>query len=513
MTDTVRLSPETKADIQGFITSGYGHLPCGAFLFLELKDRTQAQAWLARVLPWVTTATSWRVRPEAGKVKPTYALNITFTLAGLAQMGLPNSALSTFPAEFRAGMASDERARILGDTGMDAPTNWEIGNPSQNKAIHVMLILNAETPAAMNELHDELRAGISQTNGGVIEHADLAQEGNRPEHGKEPFGFFDGVAQPQIKGIKGRGVSTGEFILGYENEYGFLPISPLVPAEMDQHGVLPKPPNPHYASAYCDFGINGSYVVYRKLQQDVAGFWQYLQRETVRFKGEPDPSFMVWLAAKTVGRWPSGAPLVLASEQDQPSLAHDDDFLFAEADPLGLACPFGSHIRRINPRDAIKPSGSRESLHMSARHRLLRRGKPYGDALFDLVALNHLDDRERLKRAIVDLRDDGRPRGIHFLCINASIKSQFEFVQQAWANNPHFNGQPACPLPSAVSDGQDADPAGSLFIPSRPFGLRLAAPPRFVAVRGGAYFFMPSINALRFLARVKTIVLNETPHA
>jgi deferrochelatase/peroxidase EfeB len=150
---------------------------------------------------------------------------------------------------------------------------------------------------------------------------------------------------------------------------------------------------------------------------------------------------------------------------------------------------------------------------MSARHRLLRRGKPFGDALFDLLALDHLNDRERLKRAILNLQDDGRPRGIHFLCINASIKSQFEFVQQAWSNNPHFNGQSACPLPSALTEGQDADPAGSLFIPNRPFGLRMAAPPRFVTMRGGAYFFMPGINALRFLAGAKAMTSTDELHA
>jgi Dyp-type peroxidase family len=500
MTIDERLSPETKADIQGFVTSGYGHLPNSAFLFLGMRDLLQAQAWLMQILPQVTTATSWRIRAEADKVKPARALNIAFTHAGLAQMGLPHRALVTFPAEFRSGMSTDERARSLGDTGMDSPANWEIGNPSHGNAIHVMLVLHADTQAGLNDMRNELRAGFSLTQGGVVEHSELAQEGSRPAHGKEPFGFFDGAAQPQIKGIKGRGVNTGEFILGYENEYGFLPVSPLVPAELDPNHVLPKPANPQHANAYRDFGVNGTYVVYRKLQQDVAGFWQYIQHEAIRCNGEPDPLFMVWLAAKTVGRWPSGAPLVLAPEADQPSFARRDDFLYANTDPLGLACPFGSHIRRTNPRDIIRPSGPRESLHMSARHRLLRRGAPYGRPLFDLTALDHLDDRDRLKRAIVDLRDDNQQRGIHFLCVNTNIKSQFEFVQQAWVNNPHFNGQVVCPIPSAVADGQDADPSGSLFIPGQPFGLRLAAPAKFVKVRGGVYFFMPSMNALRLLA-------------
>lgn len=500
MTVTNRLTPEAKADIQGFITSGYGHLPCGAYLFLKVRDGARARAWLARVVADVTTATSWRVQAGADKVRPGSTLNIAFTHAGLAAMGLPPGALATFPAEFREGMGSHERVRALGDTGKDAPEHWEIGAPAQADALHVMLILTAATPAALESLLGAQRATIAQTDSGVVELSEIAQSGCRPEHGKEHFGFFDGVAQPQIKGIKGRGVATGEFILGYENEYGFLPVSPLVPAALDRASVLSKPANPRLARDYRDLGANGTYVVYRKLQQNVAAFWRYMQQESVRVRGAADPSFMVWLAAKSVGRWPSGAPLVLASDRDQPGFAHRDDFLYAEADPDGLACPFGSHIRRTNPRDSIRPSGPRESLHMSARHRLLRRGKPYGEPLFDLTALDRLDDPARLERAIVDLADDGRARGIHFLCVNANIKSQFEFVQQAWSNNPHFNGAFSTPAPTAVLAGQEADPAGSLLIPGRPFGLRTAAPPKFVATRGGAYFFMPGIAALRFLA-------------
>jgi Dyp-type peroxidase family len=500
MAGTERLTPEAKADIQGFITSGYGHLPCGAYLFLQVRDRVQAQSWLAAILPEVTTATSWRAHAGEDKSKPRATLNIAFTCAGLSRLGLPDTALATFPVEFQTGMGSGERARMLGDTGTDAPEHWEIGGPGHADAIHVILILNAESPAALDEWRTAQRNAILRTNGGVTELADLAQAGSRPDHGKEPFGFFDGVAQPEVKGIKGRGVNTGEFILGYENEYGFLPVSPLVPADLDRSAILPPPANPRLSTAFRDLGANGTYVVYRKLQQDVAAFWQYMQRESVRVLGQVDAGFMVWLAAKIVGRWPSGAPLVLAADQDQPGFAHRDDFLYAEADPHGLACPFGSHIRRTNPRDSIRPSGPRESLHMSARHRLLRRGKPYGEPLFDLTALDRLDDRARLERAIVDLRSDGCARGIHFFCINANIKSQFEFVQQAWSNNPRFNGGLAVAKPSAVLEGQEADPAGSLLIPGRPFGLRTAAPPRFVMTRGGAYFFMPAVAALRFLA-------------
>ena len=161
-------------------------------------------------------------------------------------------------------------------------------------------------------------------------------------------------------------------------------------------------------------------------------------RNLSRVKGELNPQFMVWLAAKMVGRWPSGAPLLLAPDADRPDL-RTDDFLYASVDPDGLACPFGSHIRRTNPRDQVGPAGPVESLHMSARHRILRRGKLYGPPLFDHAALTQPENPEALRR-MLDLQDDHQTRGVHFLCVNASLKDQFEFIQQAWVNNPNFGG-------------------------------------------------------------------------
>ena len=214
--------------------------------------------------------------------------------------------------------------------------------------------------------------------------------------------------------------------------------------------------------------------MYRKLAQDVAAFWRFVGEESVRRHGAADPQFRVWLAAKMVGRWPSGAPLILAPNGDRFDLREPrrDDFLYAHSDPSGLVCPFGSHIRRTNPRDPIGRTLPTESLHMSARHRLLRRGKPYGPPLFDQAVLAR-PDRPAAVVALQTLQDDGQERGVHFLCVNASIKSQFEFVQQVWVNNPAFSGllnnqdpiagdnDPSVPPPAAsgnreapVDDGQ-----------------------------------------------------------
>ncbi|MFN8465908.1 MAG: hypothetical protein U0X20_10170 [Caldilineaceae bacterium] len=488
------LSPAAKADIQGFTTSGYGHLPHSAYLFLTVHDRTQAQQWLRQLWPEVATSASWRVQPGSPKVKPTRTLNIAFTYAGLAALGLPAAALATFPGEFCAGMAA--AARVLGDTGASHPSTWELGGPHSDP-LHVLLILNAATAADLAVFCAEQRALLPTDNDAVVEPAGSAQSGARPESGTEPFGFFDGVAQPQIAGIKGTGVRTGEFVLGYKNEYGFFPVSPVVPHEDDPAGLLPASANPfHGTGRYRDFGCNGTYIVYRKLAQDVAGFWCYLQNESIRLQGRADPKYMVWLAAKMVGRWPSGAPLVLAPDADNPEL-RTDDFMYAQQDAYALRCPFGAHIRRTNPRDHLGRSGRTESLHMTARHRLLRRGKPYGPPLFDPGLLIAPEQPDAL-RAILDLQDDGQPRGVHFLCANTNIKSQFEFVQQVWVNNPAFGGLLGNRDPLAGdNDGQGP---GGMVIPGGQATLRTAPLPRFVNVRGGGYFFMPSISALRYLA-------------
>lgn len=490
------LTPDAKADIQGFVTSGYGHLSHAAYLCVEILDRLQAQSWLQELLPHVTPATSWRARPDAPKERPHRALNLAFTARGLEAIGLSRVALRSFPEDFLDGIASTRRSQILGDWGSSAPEAWEVGGPSA-PPIHLLLMLHATTRAHLDTWLADLRAGLRKRPG-LAEHAAVAQGGYRPSHDREPFGFFDAAAQPQIAGIKGRGVRTGEFVLGYVNEYNFHPASPVVPQAEDPENVLPVSRNPHRAG-YHDLGRHGTFVVYRKLQQDVAGFWTFLRSESVRHKGAPDPDFMIWLASKMVGRWPSGAPLALQPEPGDGPHPPTDDFLYAESDPAGLACPFGSHIRRTNPRDQIRPSGPAESLNMSARHRIMRRGRVYGEPLFDPMLLDRPDDPQT-RRLLLELADDGAARGVHFFCVNASIKRQFEFVQQAWVNNPRFNGLVNNRDPLGGDNDPDAETPSVMIVPGRPEGLRTAPLPRFITVRGGAYLFMPGLRALRYLS-------------
>jgi Dyp-type peroxidase family len=495
---TTRLADDVLADVQGFITSGYGHLSHAAYLCVEFQDAGQARRWLGLVVPVITSASPWPILPSGEKLKPTVAVNIAFTADGLAALGVPSRVMCTFPVEFQEGIAREQRSRILGDTEESDPARWEFGGTGLSP-LHALVIIHAVSVAELDAACDAQRALVAAAAGGVVELPGSMQRGYRPEGNYEPFGFHDGIAQPSIAGISGEGVPTGEFILGYTNHYGIVPPTPVVPAELDPGGLLPSLDNPHHASArWCDLGVNGSYVVYRKLHQDVAGFWQFLRHEAARAGEEDNAGRMVWLAARLVGRWPSGAPLVLAPHADDPRLHDRDDFLY-RGDAEGLSCPIGAHVRRSNPRDDIKPYPAAESRSMSEAHRLLRRARVFGPPLFDPAVL--ADPTSAACRAAMrSLADDGRARGIHFFCVNASIRSQFEFVQQTWCNNPRFGGLNDNKDPITGDNNRTDQPSSHMTIPVRPLPQRTGPLPRFVTVRAGAYLFMPSIRALGFLA-------------
>jgi len=496
-TAPARLSEDALGDIQGFLTSGYGHLPLATYLFLQFHDRARAQAWLEQLAPSITSSAPWPVAPDGTKIKPWSAVNLALTAAGLAALGLPPRVLCSFPIEFQEDIARPHRSAILGDTDESAPARWEVGG-SENPPIHAAVLVHANSPLEMDRVCEAQRRLVQATAGAVSEISSAVQTGYRPESNREPFGFRDGMGQPSIQGLTGKGVPTGEFILGYLNHYGIIAPTPVVDADLDGATILPPLENPYHAHpALRDLGRNGSYVVYRKLQQDVAGFWQFMKREASRARGGEDPAHMVWLASRLVGRWPSGAPIAVTPDTDSPRLGDHDEFLYKD-DPDGFACPLGAHVRRVNPRDVIKPYGHEQSLSMSEAHRLLRRGRVFGPPLFDPQVLDA--PASPGGEVLRDLRDDGEPRGIHFLCVNASIKSQFEFVQQTWCNNPRFSGLHDNKDPIAGNNGCPGDPPSYMTIPGGPVPLRTAAVPRFVTVKGGAYLFMPSLAALRFLA-------------
>jgi Dyp-type peroxidase family len=452
-------------DIQGLFARGYRKHRYARFTVFTLPGQAAGGALLELLewlLPRLTTAA-----PFSGDV----AVQVAFTASGLRRLGLPERVVAGFAAEFVEGITDANRSRFLGDVGESDPRHWAWGGPDGPPA-DGLLMLYAADPDLLGRRQAEL--------GRQLARADIRETTELPTRelgDTEPFGFHDGISQPIIAGLPGatqaqRIVSAGEFVLGYPNARGQLTDRPLLPASDDPTRLLLPDPA---GSGTVDFGRNGSYLVLRQLEQDVDGFWRFLDAATRRADGSGNPGHRTALAAKMIGRWPSGAPLVKAPDQDIPALGDDNDFGYAD-DPLGLACPVGAHIRRANPRDSLAP-GPAASLDTSDLHRLLRRSRSYGPA------------------------GDGRGNGtgIYFICLAGNLARQFEFVQHTWLNSATFNGL----YDDADTITGSHRPAGGTFtVPARPVRRRYRDLPQFVRTRGGAYFFMPGVSAVRYLAQL-----------
>ncbi len=476
--DPERLDPP---DTQGLMVSSYKDMTCAAYLLFRVSDPRAARAWLSRLADHVTTAEG----PQ-----PVRSLNVALTYEGLVSLGLSVDTLRTFPHAFRDGMASARRSRKLGDTQESAPANWDWG--SKVNEVHVLLLLYGVNEEALEELVGRQRAKAEAAGLRLVQ----SLEAGRQPDSKEHFGFADGVGQPVIEGSGNYArqfqrtnhateLKAGEFMLGYHNEYGVPAPGPTVNPADDPGRRLPPAARVDEEVRH-DLGRNGSYLVFRQMAQHVAEFWRFLDEATKGPDGKSDPTARDRLGAKCVGRWRSGAPLVKHPDCDPHDGAvtaqPENDFEFARDDPVGFACPIGAHIRRANPRDSLGPNPE-TALKSARRHRLLRRGRSYGDRLADVFV------------------EDGIPRGLHFICLNADIERQFEFVQQTWIDNGVFGGlfRESDPLMG------NQEPTDRLFTIQRdPVRARVHGLRRFVTVKGGAYFFLPGLRALRYLATAKT---------
>ena len=451
-----------------------------------------------------------RVVPERERGKPHVGLTLAFTWSGLQELKVDPVTLETFPEPFKEGMAA--RAHLLGDSGESAPSAWEgwLGNRNIHGMMGV-LVSSVETATGVPY------AGGSGHGHGGASHASesvrgapklfsntatlakrLSRSGEQPpaeivglerisglrilqlEVGYTPrkqfqgeryrvehFGFRDGVSQPFVDlGLRppppGGGtprrdgtwapVAPGEIFLGHPDEDGLRAIQP----------------------ANAELRSNGTYMVFRKLAQDVVGFHHFIQASA------RDKTHEQALAAKMFGRWQNGAPLVRHPRQTKWYGASErhliNDFRFHAEDPHGLRCPVGSHVRRVNPRD-------QQLRDVAKRHRILRQSIPYGGELIERP-----EDW------------DGEERGLLFICYNARIDAQFEFIQREWINGGELFGQVGldkCPITGANS-GALAD---AFQIPGSPAALTHI--PRLVLTRGGDYFFVPSLDALKGLAEGK----------
>ncbi|MEP7049923.1 MAG: peroxidase [Pseudomonadota bacterium] len=499
--------PLEFTDIQGLVLSGYGEKPAARYVVFEIVDAERVRAWLSRTLSTFQFGTFRRSAPQAPPFLDDLCINIAFTHEGFRRFGLPASTLNGFSLPFQEGMNEASRARRLGDDGPSDPERWAWGNRGQ--PVHGLLALFAgegdADPEDWVKIQEFIDAQVCRAHGlRIVKELDTlaSNQARRKEH----FGFRDGIANPQLEGLPRDHaddvIALGEILLGHENAYGKLSLSPEVPADADPQNRL-SPVEGRLEAR--DFGKNGSYLVFRQLAQDVQAFWQYIERaRRLVPDAPPGRAGREWLASKFVGRWPNGTPLTRFPNAPGPTTGHDSNsFSYGlHDDSFGTRCPIGSHIRRTNPRDTALPvphdpelsgdpkdaSTRQERLMLTARHRILRRGRAYGppvDENFDLDALLNVSGQEE--------------RGLHFLCFNANLGRQFEFVQSNWAQNPTFAGLSSDPDPLLGAHREVPFNASDFTIQGCPV-RRVRDLPRVVEVRGGAYFFMPSRRALEFLA-------------
>lgn len=448
------------ADIQGFVLRGYT-LPAVRHFILRVGDATAARSFLGGLVsgdeaasPQLTTAQAWEVKPD-------YCLNVALTFDGLKALGLPAATLSSFPAEFQAGSAS--RAQIVGDTGPSDPALWE--PPFNSAGVDVILSLYAAGREVLEARTAVLKA-LFERSGGMAEVG--RRDGYELPDGKVHFGYQDGISQPNIVGGPCRKVQdmqpaapTGAFLLGYLSQF------------VDFTYPLPQP---------VELGHNGSFVAFRVLQQDVAGFERFLTENAPKAGMDREK-----LAAKLCGRWRNGLPIELSPDTDLPvppisrEEFNDFDYVVSADNPdgfddrKGYRCPIGAHLRRSNPRGETVAGGDD-----GRKHRIIRRGIAYGPAF----------DPER--------PDDGVERGLLGLFIGVSLLDQFEFLMSQWVNEGIFTpgiGGTKDPILGAN------DPATSKFTIPDPAGAKtITGFSRFVITRGSAYGFLPSATALKFLA-------------
>lgn len=491
-------------DIQGNIVKAYGayNFHKARYLFMRIDNGDKGRKFVGAITTKVTTAVRWaKDDASTGVAKPLVTTNIAFTYSGLKALELPRASLKGFPEDFVMGMR--ERKDILGDDGPSDPKHWD---KIWQETVHIWISINGQTIDAVNERYEWILKQIEASDGGVklltghrgengeddlpYQDASVLYDASGNPTAKEHFGYTDGIGDPVFEGqtnipdrVLGRGkltreggwepLATGEFILGHVDE------------AMEYPRTAPAPDL---------LSNNGTYMVYRKLHENVGSFNRFLDEQSKIFPGSKE-----MLAAKFSGRWrDNGAPIVNAPDDESKKVW---DEKFAEADFAakkrmltdftynqdigGAKCPLSAHIRRINPRGSLE-YGVKDAYDTPGalvnRRRILRRGLPYG-------------------KVTDPIRDDGN-HGIIFMALNVDINRQFEFVQQQWINyaNDFKEGNDK----EVLLGNHDAKNPGKVVLQVEKGSGKpphfVCNIPRLVETRGGDYFFIPSITALKMIA-------------
>lgn len=485
-------------DLQGLIRCGHGSLKESCFLLLNIADVDNAKQWL-QTAPFT----------NASQHEHDAALQVAFSVNGLRSLGLNHELVEEFSDEFITGMAGDEsRSRRLGDIADNAPETWEWGGDSQQVPDILLMLYARENKLSNWRNKVEGKKFLS-----AFQLLEELPTSNITD--KEPFGFADGISQPkldwdnkQTTDLHHRDqfsnlLATGEVVLGYPNEYGYYTTRPLIETHKDQLATTLLP-DAEDQVGFKDLGKNGTYLVCRQLSQDVPGFWKFLDQQV-----ESDSDKRQQLANAMVGREmdKKGSPLIDTENNNIPGISNQSNSFSYDQDLAGTKCPVSAHIRRSNPRTGDLPSrrsgfvnrikkilGFNENpdddLITSTRfHRILRRGRAYGSML---------SPEQAIETTSVD-----EDRGLQFICLAGNISRQFEFVQNAWAANSKFGGlqQQSDPLLGHRQPLKSGEETNHFHQPdvSGP-QHKTCDLPQFVTVKGGGYFFMPGLSALKYLA-------------
>ena len=485
---------------------GYKHHTEASFLLLRVRDRDAARRWLAAV-PVSTAAT---IEPP-----PDTALQVAFSGEGLRALGVADDIVDSFAAEFVAGMGSGDanRARRLGDVGANDPSRWQWGGAE--RVPHVLVLLYA-LPGRLAGFQRSIEAQCAAASSGspasppATSTASSRSASRTASRSRCSTGSAGGRRATPSAGDYSNLSCLGEYLLGYPNEYGGYTDRPLLdpalagaPAAARRGRTRPRRPRPQ-----------------RQLPRHAPAAPGRARLLAVR--RPPGRRRRGACASGSPARW-SDAGATACRSSARPTKRSKAAARPATSTPSpiapirdGLRCPLGAHVRRSNPRNADLPPGAPgivswamrtlgfdaealdQDLVASTRfHRLLRRGREYGAAVPMAQALG--------------AAQVGGETGLHFICLGANIARQFEFVQNAWAMGTKFDGLP-----------NESDPLLGTRLPAptarRPTASRCRAPtaptsaspalPQFVTVLGGAYFFLPGIRALRYLATTR---MNEGP--
>jgi Dyp-type peroxidase family len=380
------------------------------------------------------------VTSGAPKDRPECALTVAFSRSGLEALGVRRELILEFPEAFRVGMS--KRSKELGDH--EDQSGWDEVFQDARRLHALVGLFGSSSDEGVVDEHLER---VTKHPGVEV----LATQNAGDLGGREHFGFRDGISQPiQADGEDGwkSDVAIREFLL-FESNWNEGNGSKL--------GI--------------QLSRLGTFLAYRKLEQHVTAFRAFLQ-------GWPGGMSPDHVAAKVMGRFANGSPVTNDPQAPNPPDDDSNEFDYSD-DDREIDCPYGAHISRANPR-------SRTQTDVSAR-RILRRGLPYGAPQAEIVPGTPFT-------APVP-ENDFQKRGLVFVALNSSIEKQFEFVQRYWINQKDFNGL----------DGVDPIAHTKVGDDMGMFRLRRTSGPRrrledFVTLRGGEYFFLPSMKAVKDLA-------------